>query len=225
MKYVGGGGYCQWDFISTSDQQEYNDCAMTADLEALASNLTNDYPGHYFTIYAGPNDCMMLYGGQSVASAAQTLHAIIDTVWTNSSGYILEYAIDDNELYGGYDPSTGQYDCGGTSTSNYSSDYAFFQDYYASGGSTYIIGPGGAYPTSASEENSLAGAGGGPGTPQIAYASNLGGWPYPISTYYLGLQVFTGYISDCTANSDFYAFSGYQAYPPYDFNVPGVGSC
>jgi hypothetical protein len=46
MKYIGGGGFCQWVFLSiASPGDQINTCSFAAAMTALGNDLANLYPG------------------------------------------------------------------------------------------------------------------------------------------------------------------------------------
>lgn len=225
-----------WAFKSPTTGMYLSACAAVADLATLADDIGLwDYAnGISWTnqVYFGPNDCMSFFNGQSMSTAAGALRGVLQiaTTYAQQRGDRVEFtAVVDDEGYIG--------SCSASSTSQarcQTNDVTFFRDYAGP------IGPGGAPPCEASEEETLSDVGGGPAIPQIYVYSNPrtthsgctfdgygpapGAWPYAIAGGYAGVQTYpipSGFYSSWEANIRWYICPGATPRVNFDWSYPG----
>ena len=210
MVYSAGSYSCSgfpalsgWAFKSPSTQEFLSACAAAGNLATLADDIglwdyahglswTND-------VFLGPNDCFSLFSAsQSIDTAAGVLYGLFEiaTTYAQQHGDRVEFSavVDDEGYYDVCDSAhTQESQC-------QTPDVTFFLDYAGP------IGPAGARPCEADDEQALSTNGGGPAIPQVYvytgprttscsidpwfdYLPNMAGaWPSSIASGYAGVQ-------------------------------------
>lgn len=228
-----------WAFISITTGTNLSACAAAGDLTTLADDIGLWHYSHGLSgtnqVFFGPNDCMAHFNGQSISAAAGVLYQVwqIVTLYAQRNDPSVEFkAVVDDEGYTGVCDSSSAVE-----TQCQTNDVTFFLDY------TGPIGPAGARPCEAGDEQALSQAGGGAAIPQVyVYSGALainpqtgvgctidgrsgsGSWPYTIASGYAGVQSYPlpyGYYTSWQANIRWSLCHGTQPAVDFDWSYPG----
>lgn len=221
IKYLGAPSEpCAWAFVSISTGADLNMCTAAISLAALGTSIANANPGSINQVFLGPNDCTALdVPEKTIADAAGRLSSLISYANANTPSNVLFYAVMDAEGY----VLDDQGFCGKSDPLHIFDAITFFQAYRATG---HTIGPAGALPYSAGDQQALSQNGGGVAIPQVYNLNNAqGAWPVTIAYGYAAIQTWPGggYFNSSTAEWNWYLYHPAQ-HAPVDFNWTCPGS-